>query len=146
MTEKTNIGTKPKKPKPKPETLARPETKPELKSIKVKNTVVKPNEIKLFLEMKKRERELKLKQELTSTIPPKENPPSTSSTSATLVQPNNSLPPSAPRATCDTSGIQSGLLLGLSTGLSTTTSGPDELRAHSKIPDKSGLLLLADSI
>ena len=113
---------------------------------KVKSTVVDPSEIKLFLARKKIERELKLQSMRVSTISPIENPPSTSSTSATLVQPNNSLPPSAPRATCDTSGIQSGLLLGLSTGLSTTTSGPDELRAHSKIPDKSGLLLLADSI
>ena len=135
------------KPKPTPEEtdLARPETKPVPESLprqrlKVKTTVVNHSELKLFLARKKTERESKLKPQRVSTFTPKEKPPSIPSISATLIPPNTSLQPSAPRATCDRSAVQTKLSTGHSTGLSTNSSGPDMQRAHRGIPDKSGLL------
>ena len=144
MTEKTNTGTKPKEPKPKPEPepIARPKTKPseettQKQKIKVKTTVVKPNDIKLFLEMKKRERELKLKPKNTSTIPPNDHSPSTSSTSATLVPPNNSLPIHAPTVSSDS---RTRFSTELSAELSTQSMGQEKQRAHRGTTDKSGLI------
>ena len=133
------------KPTPDETNLARPETKqvPETlprQPLKVKTTVVNHSELKLFLARKKIERESKLKLKGVSTFTPKENPPSTFEVSATLTTPNNSLHPSAPRATYDRSALQTELSMGLSTGLSTINSGPEMQRAHSEKPDKSGSL------
>ena len=146
---KTKPETEPnQKPTPIETTLARPEIKqvPETlprQQSKVKTTtIVNHSELKLFLARKKIEREskLKLKPNRASNFTPKEISPSISDVSATLTPPNYSLPPSAPRATCDRSAIQTGRPTGLSTELSTINSGPDMQRAHRGIPDVSGSL------
>ena len=139
---KTTLKTK-QKTTPELKTLARPETKPKPEAIpkqhlkvKVKTTVVKQNEIKLFLARKKLERESKLKTKSDDNILD-ETTPSNSNTSATLVPPNNSLQIHAPRVTSNDSAHFS---TRLSTELSTTILGPDEQREHRGEPDLSGLL------
>ena len=84
--------TKPVKPvkTPKPQGKPKPKTK-----------VVVTSDIRLFLDMKKRERREKLNQqhfEETLKLSDQKPSPSTSSVSATLTQTNDSPPQSAPRA------------------------------------------------
>ena len=66
---------------------------------KVTNKVVKINDLKLFLERKRLERESKLKPKISNFTPPNETSPSNTGVSATLSPPpEKSLPQSAPRA------------------------------------------------